>query len=106
LPEYEKIQQCFDKVQTNALAATCGIPGPLTWQPTSVDEVHSMLPDLRFPTVIKRLSEIGAFTTTYAEDEAQVLAAFRPWLTGRTGGHTMPVLQQRIVGPGEGIFAL
>ena len=106
IAERSSIEMCFDKARTNAFAADHGVRGPRTWQPSSSADLSRILREVEFPVVIKRLSELGDFQTRYADAAEDVRAVFEPIFQAGTPLESIPVIQQRIVGPGEGFFAL
>lgn len=106
IAELSKVELCFDKARINAFAANHEVDGPRTWQPSSPTDLEQMLPEIPFPVVVKRLSELGDFPTRYVDHADDLRRLFDSLIQAATPLESWPVIQQRIVGPGEGLFAL
>jgi len=104
-PDLERVRQASDKAAVARLAAEVGIAVPASIELCGPGQVPRE--QLRFPLVIKPVRSVvegvaGKFTVSHAADAEQLerrLGALPP--------EAYPVLlQQRIRGPGVGVFAL
>ncbi|HPQ68789.1 MAG TPA: glycosyltransferase [bacterium] len=100
-PSPEALHAAVDKVQTFNLAERLGFPLPAG---VTIDDPQAALPALPYPVAIKpqQLGEGGKLAVRYADDEDALRAVFASW-----PGDAFPALvQERIVGPGEGYFGV
>lgn len=105
LPEAAIMERALDKRSMLALAAELGIPVPRTAEPRDDEDLARAGEEVGYPLVIKAPIE-GRTGVGYVDDPAQLRAgvdAYRERF-GLAAGE-MPLLQQRIVGPGYGVFA-
>ena len=105
LPDAATMERALDKRSMLALAAELGIPIPRTEEPADDADLARAGAAVGFPLVIKAPLE-GRTGVAYVDDPAQLadaVAAYRARY-GLPAG-MMPLLQQRIVGPGFGVFA-
>ncbi|MGH2456539.1 MAG: ATP-grasp domain-containing protein, partial [Candidatus Limnocylindria bacterium] len=87
------------------LAAEAGVAVPRTVEPAGLDEVDAAAAEVGFPLVIKAPLE-GASGVAYATEPGTARGAVAAWQARNgLGPDVMPILQQRIVGPGFGVFA-
>ena len=104
LPRAEQMAVALDKRSTMAVAASIGIAVPRTTAPESLDGVDPAAEEVGFPLVLKAPLE-GPSGVAYVDDLAEDLrAAVVAWMT-KNRSTEPPLLQQRIVGPGLGVFA-
>jgi predicted ATP-grasp superfamily ATP-dependent carboligase len=107
-PEQALVDRASDKAAVMALATECGVPIPKTTVVANVAEARAAAPALTWPTVIKparsRVRVNAGWLSTgveYAADAADLvrrLEALDP--------AAFPILlQERIAGPGVGVFA-
>lgn len=105
LPEASAMGRALDKRSMLALAADLGIPVPRTAEPADDADLARAGDEVGFPLVIKAPLEgqTGVGYVDRADDLQAAVQAYRE----RHGlePHTMPLLQQRIIGPGFGVFA-
>jgi predicted ATP-grasp superfamily ATP-dependent carboligase len=105
LPPPETMRLALDKRATNRLAASLGVPAPRCAQPSSLDDVEHCGTSVGFPLVIKGPSE-GDSDVAYVEDPRELRASYSDYLArNHWADESLPILQQRIVGPGFGVFA-
>ena len=106
----EMLQQAFDKAQTLARAANCGVSIPRTHFPKSLEECLSAADDVGLPCVIKpRWSNAwnGAtfsptLSPTYIDKRDHLLKA----IEARRQNSDWPLIQEFVPGQGKGVFAL
>lgn len=105
LPDAATMDRALDKRLMLALAAELGIPIPRTAEPRDDADLARAGEEVGFPLVIKAPLEgrTGVAYVDRAGDLAAAVAAYRERHALPPG--TMPLLQQRIVGPGFGVFA-
>ncbi len=53
LPSHNTTMLCFDKVLTYKKAEELGIPFPKSYYPESIEDLVKIIPDIRFPVIIK-----------------------------------------------------
>jgi predicted ATP-grasp superfamily ATP-dependent carboligase len=99
------MERALDKRAMLSLASELGIPTPRTAEPEGDDDLERAGGDVGYPLVIKAPIE-GQSGVGYVSEPRQLsraVSAFR----ARHGlpPNTMPILQQRIFGPGLGVFA-
>jgi glycosyltransferase involved in cell wall biosynthesis/predicted ATP-grasp superfamily ATP-dependent carboligase len=98
----EALVAAADKEATMRRASEFGLPAPRT---TYLQADDPTPPELRFPVVVKPRRSIvqgRKYPVAYADDEAALRAVLRGWPAG-----ALPALvQERIVGPGQGYFAV
>ncbi len=102
LPTPEQMSKALDKRVMLALAAELGIATPRFRQPTSKQEVSRAGEDVGFPLVIKAPVE-GAAGVAYVDHPGDLAAEVARYQEQYHTGE-MPLLQQRIEGPGIGVF--
>jgi len=101
-PSPDALRAAADKDATFRQAAELGFAIPGTWP---VDNADALPGDLRYPLVIKPRSSMvegRKVAVTYAADEASL----RETLNDMPAGAFPVLLQERIVGPGEGYFGV
>jgi predicted ATP-grasp superfamily ATP-dependent carboligase len=104
LPPAEKMELALDKRRTMAVAAANGIPVPATEQPGSMDDLEAAGARVGFPLVLKGPIE-GPSGVRYVDQPAALRAAVEGYLQRYPlPGGELPMLQQRIVGQGFGVF--
>jgi predicted ATP-grasp superfamily ATP-dependent carboligase len=107
LDAYEFVTDKWNLVQH---AIACGVPVPRTHLADGVAGLRAVLPDIRFPAVVKpvrsrTLTRDGwcSAPVRYVNSAPELLELFR---AGR-GAFCVPMLvQERIFGPGVGVFVL
>jgi predicted ATP-grasp superfamily ATP-dependent carboligase len=105
LPAPENVRLALDKRATNRLAARLGMPAPRTAQPFSLEDVERCGASVGFPLVIKGPCE-GDGDVSYVDDPSALRASYSRYLArNRWTDRSLPILQQRISGPGFGVFA-
>jgi predicted ATP-grasp superfamily ATP-dependent carboligase len=105
LPASESVRLALDKRATNRLAASLGLPAPRTAQPFSLDDVEPCGASVGFPLVIKAPLE-GDSDVSYVEEPGKLRATYSSYLArNRWADPSLPILQQRIIGPAFGVFA-
>jgi predicted ATP-grasp superfamily ATP-dependent carboligase len=98
------MELALDKRRTMAVAAANGIPVPATEQPGSLDELEAVGARVGYPLVLKGAIE-GPSGVRYVEEPGDLRAAVEAYvLRYQLPGGELPMLQQRIVGPGFGVF--
>lgn len=101
-PSTASLEEAADKNRTFALAAELGlaIPPQVVWR-----REEPLPPAMTYPTVIKPLRSMidgGKIAVAYAADEAELRARTADWPAA-----AFPVLlQERVVGAGEGYFGV
>lgn len=105
LPDAATMDRALDKRTMLALAGRLGIPVPRTAEPHDDGDLARAADEVGFPLVIKAPLE-GRTGVAYVERPGELAAAVATYREryGLPAG-TMPLLQQRIVGPGFGVFA-
>jgi predicted ATP-grasp superfamily ATP-dependent carboligase len=103
LPRPDQMALALDKRSTLALAASIGIAVPRTAEPESVDAMEQAAAEVGFPLVIKAPLE-GRSSVAYVDRPEELRAAVEGWMTKNRSAEA-PLLQQRIIGPGLGVFA-
>ena len=106
-PSPDRVALAMDKEQLQAFAAGLGIDVPATWHFDRIRDLEDAAADLPYPVVLKTRyegDEGGPFYARDAKDLLQLLttSAFRR----HVAAVGMPLVQQRIVGPGKGFFAI
>jgi predicted ATP-grasp superfamily ATP-dependent carboligase len=104
-----RFREASDKQHVLALAKQLGIAVPAQWVATSPGDTLPQIPDDAFPLVLKPSRSVGESqgrrtkaTVVYARDHWSLDAALN-----RLDPSAFPVLlQQRITGPGIGVFLL
>ena len=76
-PDNVIFQTCRDKYKTMSLAAAAGIPHPHTSLAANFDQVQELAASVRFPVVIKPRSSYSGIGIRYAQNEAEMLQAYR-----------------------------
>ena len=105
LPEASKVDLALDKRATNHLGEALGLSVPRLAQPRSIGDIHACADQVGYPLVIKEAVE-GSSDVAYVDDRyglERTLAAFLA--RNRWSEPYLPIFQQRIVGPGFGVFA-
>ena len=104
LPDAAKMELALDKRRSMALAAAQGIPVPATEQPRSFDDIDAVGARVGFPLVLKGPIE-GPSGVRYVDDPSALRAAVEAYVRRfPLPGGELPLLQQRVVGPGFGVF--
>jgi len=110
VPPLDAFERVSDKQALLELAARNGVPIPRTVCVERLSALWSVLKRVRYPAVIKptrsRISSEGGWihaTVHYAENENALLRLYRevPYLSSSPS-----LIQQRIIGPGIGVFML
>jgi predicted ATP-grasp superfamily ATP-dependent carboligase len=105
LPSEETEERALDKREMARLASSLDIPVPRTVAPESVEDVEVRAAEVEFPLVIKGPIE-GASDVAYVDEPATLRSAYESFLArNRWSGPPWPILQQRILGDGYGVFA-
>ena len=104
LPPPALMRRALDKRETNLLAVQIGVPAPRSVQPGSIDEVGACATLIGYPLVIKSPLE-GVSDVVYVDGPSSLLGTYEKWLARHAGDAELPLLQQRIVGDGFGVFA-
>ncbi len=109
LPEGDSYMRASDKAELLKLAQNLGVPIPKTLFPQNPEQLEAVIERLRYPVVVKaRRSRVRAGNSfryghvTYADSRTELLARFAVSHAEIDG----PVVQERIEGPGCGLFAL
>lgn len=109
LPDGPAYLLASDKAGLLKLAETEGIPFPATHFPENVSQVEKLAPSLHYPVVLKpRRSRlrVGDILTLgrveYAHNADDLIAKFK----SSHSNIPCPIIQERIEGPGCGLFAL
>jgi predicted ATP-grasp superfamily ATP-dependent carboligase len=110
VPTLDAFERVCDKQVLLDLAVRNGVPIPRTICVERLAALPGVLKDVRYPAVIKptrsRISSEGGWiraTVHYAESESALVRLYRevPYLSSSPS-----LIQQRIVGPGLGVFML
>jgi predicted ATP-grasp superfamily ATP-dependent carboligase len=109
IPSIGSLQRSFDKAEIYRLADSLGIPKPQTYAPTSEVELKRLIEEIKYPVVIRPrrsrvMTQKGMYhgLVDYATSGEELLLKYYaihqyiPW----------PLLQERINGPGCGVFVL
>lgn len=105
LPDAQRMERALDKRLAMQVAAEAGVAVPRTAEPASLDEVPEAAAQLGGPLVIKSPLE-GTTGVAYADAAGAALPAVLAWQESHgLSPESMPILQQRIVGRGYGVFA-
>lgn len=105
LPPPATVRLALDKRAINQLGARLGMPVPRTAQPSSVHDIEICGESVGFPLVIKAPIE-GNSDVAYVDSPRELRASYEAYLDrNRWGDSSLPILQQRIFGPGFGVFA-
>jgi predicted ATP-grasp superfamily ATP-dependent carboligase len=106
----EMLDGAFDKAQTVARAAACGIPVPATRFPESLEEAHAAARELGFPCVVKARFSNAWDGKSFLPDRPpahipgpEELDAL---VTARRQNSWWPHLQQYVSGHGKAVSAL
>ena len=109
MPQPETYRSASDKTEMMHRARQLGVPIPQTYFVESIDEAISLAPDLTYPIVLKPrqsryLTDSGWALTrvAYANNPEQLIAAIKK----HDPSLPLPMLQERITGPGCGAFLL
>lgn len=106
----EMLLRAFDKGQTLARAAACGIAIPPTRFPTSLAEYRAAALELGFPCVVKARFSYAWNDGRLVPDPGVAYVAslenLEPTVLARRQGDRWPLLQRYVPGQGKGIFAL
>jgi predicted ATP-grasp superfamily ATP-dependent carboligase len=101
----EQMAIALDKVAVGRIAAQVGVRVPHTQEPGSIDEIERAAAEVGYPLVIKPAVE-GPEGVAYVDRQAQLRSSFTAYLRRYSwSSPRLPILQQRIVGPGFGVFA-
>jgi predicted ATP-grasp superfamily ATP-dependent carboligase len=101
----DQMRIALNKLRVSRLAAELGISVPRTRQPGSLDELNDAAAAVGYPLVIKAAPE-GATDVAYVDEPAQLRTTFETYLRRNNwSSASLPLVQQRIVGPGYGVFA-
>lgn len=110
VPSFEAFDFVGNKIRLLKRAAECGVPIPRTHFLDGAADVTPLLGRIEYPAVVKPLrsrilTDEGWLPASvqYALDEADLLRIYRE--TACLLGHPS-MIQQRIVGPGTGVFVL
>jgi predicted ATP-grasp superfamily ATP-dependent carboligase len=105
LPPSDVMDRALDKRSMLALATELGIAVPRTEEPADDADLERAGAIVGYPLVIKAPLE-GRTGVAYVDEAAGLMSAVAAYREryGLPAG-TMPLLQQRIVGPGLGVFA-
>jgi predicted ATP-grasp superfamily ATP-dependent carboligase len=104
LPDADKMELALDRRRTMAVAAANGIPVPATEQPKSMAELEAAGARVGYPLVLKGAIE-GPSGVRYVDEPGKLRAAVEAYIERYPlPGGELPMLQQRIVGPGFGVF--
>ncbi len=105
LADPDQVATALDKVAVGRIAERVGIAVPKTRQPQSLDELQEAGDSVGYPLVIKAALE-GATGVAYVDTRHQLRPMFESYLRRyQWSSDTLPLLQQRIIGPGFGVFA-
>jgi len=104
-----RFREASDKKHVLALAGELGIAVPAQWEVANPGDTLLPIPDDAFPLVLKPARSVGESggrrakaTVAYARDRSSLAAALE-----RLDPAAFPVLlQQRVTGPGVGVFLL
>jgi predicted ATP-grasp superfamily ATP-dependent carboligase len=104
LPDPDKMELALDKRRTMAVAAANDIPVPATEQPKSMDDLEAAGARVGYPLVLKGPIE-GPSGVRYVDEPGDLRSAVDAYVQRYPlPGGELPMLQQRIVGPGFGVF--
>ncbi len=109
LPEGNAYVHASDKAELIKLAQSCEIPVPITLLPSDVAQLMTMTANLNYPVVVKarrsrmRVGSVLAHgQVEYANSREELISKF-----ARSHANIpSPIVQERIKGPGCGLFAL
>jgi predicted ATP-grasp superfamily ATP-dependent carboligase len=109
-PPFAAFDFAGNKMRLLQQAVECGIPVPRSHLVAGLSDVERLLGQIRYPAVIKPMrSRIRTATgwlvteVQYAHSQADLLRRYRD--TGYLDGYPS-MIQERIVGPGKGVFVL
>jgi predicted ATP-grasp superfamily ATP-dependent carboligase len=109
-PAFEVFHQVADKTALVWLARGCGIPVPRTAFVDGAAQLDAVIDRVRYPAVIKparsRIPTAGGWTFTtvrYARSESELRQLYQ---TTDYLARYPSLIQERIVGPGMGVFVL
>ncbi|MGH7988473.1 MAG: hypothetical protein ACREQX_19600 [Candidatus Binataceae bacterium] len=104
LPDRDRLEVCYDKCRTVALARKFDVPAPRSWYVDLIDGLQAL--DVRFPCVVKPSREAANFKgVAYCHDAKQLRATVAEQLKQLNGGAGV-LLQEYVSGTGCGFFAL
>ena len=109
LPEREMFQKACDKAEVLKLAQENDIPIPRTYFTEDIDEIKNLSSRLSYPVVIKP-KRSGFFVgngwvhagVDYAHSAEELIGKCQ----NQNENLPLPLIQERITGPGYGVFAL
>lgn len=107
LPELDAVSLCFDKQKSAEYVSRFDIKTPKTYHFSSVADIEANVNRVNFPVVAKSSSELQSLPTSYYDTAHDLLLNIR-----RIEAHLVrqkldfPLIQERVVGHGEGYFAL
>jgi predicted ATP-grasp superfamily ATP-dependent carboligase len=106
---WARFDRALDKEYLIGLAANLNVPAPRTWIVESIDDLRSIEAELTFPLVVKpRRSKYLQGNRWVSEPVTYVadMGALRRRLDRAQPGIPLPMLQERVTGPGCGAFLL
>lgn len=101
LPAPEQMARALDKRTSAALATELGIDVPRSAEPRTLDDLERAGDEVGYPLVLKAPLE-GSARVAYVDRAEQLRPAVETYQREES---LMPLLQQRITGPGFGVFA-
>jgi predicted ATP-grasp superfamily ATP-dependent carboligase len=94
-PPYDAISQLDPKDRLAATARRLGVRIPLTFVPSSQDELETRIAQLPFPVLLKPRDEMGGRGIELCTDAPELLDAYRRFVSQR---HERPLVQQWVDG--------
>lgn len=101
--DYESMSIALDKKKTLMLAKENDIPIPKTFYPKKISEVKINAKKISYPVVIKTPSGAGSGGVIYVNSEKELISTY-PRMVNDI--NNLPMIQEYVVGKGQGFFAL
>jgi len=103
--DYKTIHIAQYKNETFSLANSVGIPIPKTWSITKLSDINTVINEIQFPCVIKKVNphETGVI---YCNNKVELKNKFKEYCGSLKKYQEYPIIQEYIYGKGAGFYAL
>lgn len=103
VPDIKKVEICLSKEKTYNHLKKIKINQPLTWDFYNYKEFLKVLPNIKFPSIVKSKSEINKIDTEYYNSPKELSRKVSEFFYEN---NSIPIIQERITGEGYGFFAI
>jgi len=75
-PDFETVSRAYDKAETWQAAQEIGVPTPITYLPTSLEDARILASTIEYPVVLKARKGSSAWGVSYAANADEVLKTY------------------------------